>query len=759
MPGYRREGKMRAKLRAAIFDGFNPASLDQILSDNDRLQPNIAIGPDFGTRVNSLIDVARREGWLIELCGMLSTARAGNEAISSKIVAVQKWLIEHPPKEIDYEFQDPATLSKMSLLSVAIATVVLIGIVAWITQQLSSSIGGSQSPAVKRTEAPCSPVFDRTQGNVTVNISGGCTAGISPLQLREIKDAVQSGRTIPPELLERNERLARQFGVSDTALENFLRILGERKVPIEDLDAKLREIAAHHLTLLKQVETLSGEDPQVASIKKEAVAAIGAGDYAGAQSLLEQAYDADLVAARKVQDAANRRFVSAAKTKADLGQMKLSQLQYAAAAREFLAAADLVPMSELLLRAQYFALGGVAWRRAGAYPLAETVLTEALRIQEGLLAPDHMDLARSLVNLASLYTDQGRYAQAEPLVSRALAIREKAFGAQHPDVASTLNILAELQWAQGRNAEAEPLLKRALTIDEKAFGPDHPYVATDLNNLAALAKTQGRYAEAEQLTKRVLAIDEKTLGPEHPSSAVALNNLAAIYRAQGRNAEAEPLYKRALAIGEKTLGAEHPKIAVLLGNLSVLYQEEGRSSEAESVAQRALIISEKALGPQHPQVAVRLDNLAGVYTDQGRHAEAEPLAQRALAISERAHGRDHPDVATRLINLAALFHKQGRYPEAEPLAKRALAIREKALGLEHPDVAIGLNNLARLYVAQGRAVEAEPLYQRALAVREKALGVDHPDSVTVRRELQMLQQSMPRAADGLRGGQPAAGAR
>ena len=30
----------------------------------------------------------------------------------------------------------------------------------------------------------------------------------------------------------------------------------------------------------KQLETLSGEDPQVAPIKKEAVAAIGAGDYA-----------------------------------------------------------------------------------------------------------------------------------------------------------------------------------------------------------------------------------------------------------------------------------------------------------------------------------------------------------------------------------------------------------------------------------------------------------------------------------------------
>ena len=47
-------------------------------------------------------------------------------------------------------------------------------------------------------------------------------------------------------------------------MATFFRVLGERKVPIEDLDAKLREIAARHLTLLKQVETLSGEDPQVA---------------------------------------------------------------------------------------------------------------------------------------------------------------------------------------------------------------------------------------------------------------------------------------------------------------------------------------------------------------------------------------------------------------------------------------------------------------------------------------------------------------
>ena len=122
-----------------------------------------------------------------------------------------------------------------------------------------------------------------TREEMSRSILRRCTAGITPVQQQQIIDDVLARRAIPPELLERSERLARQLGVSDTALKNFFRILGEQKVPIEDLDAKLREIAARHLTLLKQVETLSGEDPQVDALKKAAVASIAAGDYARAE--------------------------------------------------------------------------------------------------------------------------------------------------------------------------------------------------------------------------------------------------------------------------------------------------------------------------------------------------------------------------------------------------------------------------------------------------------------------------------------------
>src|SRR5258708_7743902 len=409
-----------------------------------------------------------------------------------------------------------------------------------------------------RTQAPCSPGVDRTQGNVTVTFSGGCTVGITPAELKDIIDNVLSRRAIPPELLDQYEMLSRAFGVTDAALTTFFRVLGERKVATEDLDAKLREVAARHLTLRKQAEASPDDDPQVAAIKKEAVAALGAGDYVRAGDLLRRAYDADLATARRTQDAANKRYLTAAKTRADIGELNWTQLRYAAAAEDFQQAANLVPPAEALVRSTYLVSLGWTAISASNYPLAGTALTEALSIRERMLGPDHPEVAAGLNNLASLYQAQGRYAEAEPLFKRALAIGDKVLGPDHPDAAVRLSNLAMLYRDQMRYAEAEPLAKRALAISEKALGPEHPDVAVWLSNLAMLYRDLDRDAEAEPLAKRALAIDEKVLGPEHPQVAVRLNVLPLPYKVHTPHAEAEPLAKRALAISDKALGPEHP---------------------------------------------------------------------------------------------------------------------------------------------------------------------------------------------------------
>ncbi len=188
---------------------------------------------------------------------------------------------------------------------------------------------------------------------------------------------------------------------------------------------------------------------------------------------------------------------------------------------------------------------------------------------------------------------QGDEVEAETQFRAAIEQAEK-FAADDPRRARSLNELAVVYSAQGRYADAEPLYKRALAIWEKALGPESPEVATSLNNVASLYQAQGKYADAEPLFTRSLAIAEKALGPEHPQVAASLNNLALLYKHQGRYADAEPLYKRSLAIWEKALGPEHPTVATALRNYAALLREVGRDAEADRLDARAESIGAKS---------------------------------------------------------------------------------------------------------------------------------------------------------------------
>ncbi|MEL6263575.1 MAG: tetratricopeptide repeat protein [Cyanobacteria bacterium J06626_6] len=377
----------------------------------------------------------------------------------------------------------------------------------------------------------------------------------------------------------------------------------------------------------------------------------------------------------------------------------------------------------------------------GAYAQAEPWYERCVAAARSRFGEDHLYVADSLGNLASLYRKQGRYTEAEPLYKDALSLRQKLQGENDPAMADSLSGLAILYDRQGRYAEAEPLYKDALSLSRQLQGEDHPDVAISLDNLAGFYVRQRRYAEAESLCRDALSLRQKRLGEDHPTMADTLNNLALLHEKQGRYTEAEPLYKDALSIKQKLLGKDHPDVAVSLNNLALLYDRQGRYAEAESLYQDALSIDKKSLGMAHPEVANSLNNLASLYQKQGRYAEAEPLCRDALSLRQKLLGKDHPAVASSLNNLAGLYEKQGRYAEAESLYRDALSLRQKRLGKDHPDVAVSLNNLASLYQSQGRYAEAEPLYRDALSLKQKRLGKDHPDVAISFNNLASLYES------------------
>ena len=164
----------------------------------------------------------------------------------------------------------------------------------------------------------------------------------------------------------------------------------------------------------------------------------------------------------------------------------------------------------------------IAAYRKGDLDAAEAAGTRALEAANAAMGSEHLNVATTQANLATILESRKKYGEAQALQARALAIREKQLGPDHPLVASSLNNLASLYRDQGRPAEAEPLFARALAIRQKALGPDHADVATSLNNLAELYRATAEYGRSVGLLKVALqergdvdipgALERRTLG-------------------------------------------------------------------------------------------------------------------------------------------------------------------------------------------------------------------------------------------------------
>ena len=350
---------------------------------------------------------------------------------------------------------------------------------------MSLTTASAQSPAITQsTQGRCSPAVGYAGGNVTIV----CQEGISSEQFQS---------------------LAEELGVTKAALTSFFKILEQQRVPPEDLDSKLREVAAAYKRLQAQLQQFLSEDPTVMALRQEARQALETGNFAQVETLLRQAQERDLHAIQEQQVSLYKRQLSAAATSAELGALKNIQLSYVAAATHYRQAVAIVPKDEALTQAEYLNAEGIAWKNAGRYAEAQLPLEHALILREKVLGPEHPDVAQSLNNLAELYRVQGRYADAEPHYQRALTIFEKVLGPEHPDVATSFNNLAGLYHTQGRYVDAEPHYQRALAINEKVLGPDHPNTLTILRNYLRLLMTTNREDKAKTLLARVQASQPK----------------------------------------------------------------------------------------------------------------------------------------------------------------------------------------------------------------------------------------------------------
>jgi non-specific serine/threonine protein kinase/serine/threonine-protein kinase len=273
--------------------------------------------------------------------------------------------------------------------------------------------------------------------------------------------------------------------------------------------------------------------------------------------------------------------------------------------------------SQPLVQARMMVTMGRVYMRLGLFGQSRILLEGALSKYKNELEDDHIEVAISREELASLLGSIGDYDQAKSLFEQALSTREKLFGPDHPEVGKAVSNLGNL-YRQMRDFEAAlPLYERALMIRENALGPNHIEVSNSLNGLAIVLEATGDYESALPLYERALRIRENALGTDHPLVATSLNNIATLHWFMGNYETAHSFNERALVIQEKVLGPDHPDIAHTLNTCAILHLAMGEYDKTRRIHERALAIREKHLRPNHPRIAESYYNLACVGALQG----------------------------------------------------------------------------------------------------------------------------------------------
>ena len=226
------------------------------------------------------------------------------------------------------------------------------------------SATGASTPAVATSGVDVAAMLSTAiaavpAGSHAVSVQS-CTVhvGVSITELLPLLEAEKGKATAP--LRAQLDALAVRLGLTEEAIRNFLRILGERDIPADQLAERFAEIVQRHRDTLQRLTVLAADDPADNGLIEQARTAMQAGDYDEADRLLAESENADLIVARQAQSlalaaqaATRQHFLTAAATRAERGDLAMTRIDYLTAAEHFRQAAASVPAEDSEARADY----------------------------------------------------------------------------------------------------------------------------------------------------------------------------------------------------------------------------------------------------------------------------------------------------------------------------------------------------------------------------------------------------------------------
>lgn len=354
---------------------------------------------------------------------------------------------------------------------------------------------------------------------------------------------------------------------------------------------------------------------------------------------------------------------------------------------------------------------------------AERLYREALAVADAHGLIDDGDAGERMANkvrndLGLALRDSDRIEEAAAIYEALAASERELLAPDDLDLATTLNNLALVKRAQGDDAAAEALFQETLGVLRAAFGESHIYVAAVLESIGSLEQRAGRYREADSLMTTALEMRRAIVGDRHPDLINGLNGLGLLHMEMDDLVAAGAYLDDALRLAEEVHGADNTRTASIVNSIGLLHLREGNPVAAEVAFRRVVAIREDALGPRHRNTVNAQGNLAAALLEADRATDAEALARRVVATGESIELGDRVMLAGFHRIWGRSLLELGRYEEAEAQLIVAHGMHEAELGAGHRRTVEGVESLVMLYERWERPAEADAWRARSAAAGE-----------------------------------------
>lgn len=243
----------------------------------------------------------------------------------------------------------------------------------------------------------------------------------------------------------------------------------------------------------------------------------------------------------------------------------------------------------------------------GDYTDAEKIALRVNGVARDVYGEKSTKTAPTQKLLSDIYYTIGDYEKAETNVQKALESQQRQFGKNHVDVARSLSQLALIKFYKGDDPKVvEKLLIEARDIIGNKLGRENPQYADILKNVAVLNISQKKYDVAFSSLTQAEAIWREKTGSKNNINAASIYALTGDVYYEIRNyKKSEEFYDNARSIYERSFSRSHPEYVKVLSKLAKVYYMEEDYKRAKRNIEEALGNYENFLKQFFPALSER----------------------------------------------------------------------------------------------------------------------------------------------------------